>query len=411
LIFLAGARSMSNESGTTVALFGLPVSNLTMSEAVARIAEWIDSGTMHQIVTANLDFARNARKNEFLHRIICGSSMVLPDGAPLLWASWLLRKPLKERVTGVDLIPELAKLSAERGYGIYLLGGSEQNVTTARETLERMHPGVRFVGSYSPPITTLEEMDDEEILRRIAIATPDILLVAFGNPKQEIWISRNFHQLQVPVAIGIGGSMDMIAGSLKRAPKWIQNLHLEWCFRMLQEPGRLVPRYLRDVKALLRHLPPEVLAHRSQPKQITDWPLAVRMESGNHVVRTPEALTGEDCHEIIAAAHTAARRGQMLILDMALTGRIEADGIGCMIEARRIMMIEQLPVWLTSVSQPVRRVLEAGGLFEMFRTAMTPADAVYLFKMGLQHPERRQRPRGVSGARRLTSATAQKKIV
>jgi N-acetylglucosaminyldiphosphoundecaprenol N-acetyl-beta-D-mannosaminyltransferase len=402
---------MSNESGATVALFGLPVSNLTMSEAVARIGEWIDSGTLHQIVTANLDFARNARKNEFLHRIICGSSMVLPDGAPLLWASWLLGKPLKERVTGVDLVPELARLSAERGYGIYLLGGSEENVRTASETLERLHPGVRFVGSYSPPVASLDDMDHEEMLQRIEAANPDILMVAFGNPKQEIWITRNFHRLQVPVAIGIGGSLDMIAGSLKRAPKWIQKLHLEWCFRMAQEPRRLLPRYARDVAALLRHLPAEVIANRSQPKQLTDWPLAVKMEGNNHLVRTPEVLTGNDCATIIAAAHATARRGQMLILDMALTNRIEADGIGCMIEARRIMMVEQLPVWLTGVSQPVRRVLEASGLYDMFRTALTPADAVYLFKLGLQHPDRRQRPRVVSGARRATPAGAQKKVV
>jgi len=402
---------MSNESGATVALFGLPVSNLTMSEAVARIAEWIESGTMHQIVTANLDFARNARKNEFLHRIICGSSMVLPDGVALLWASSFLRRPLKERVTGVDLVPELARLSAERGYGIYLLGGSEENVRTASETLERMHPGVRFVGSYSPPIAPLDQMDDEQMLRRIDAVKPDILLVAFGNPKQEIWISRHFHDLQVPVAIGIGGSLDMIAGSLKRAPKWIQQLNLEWFFRMMQEPRRLFPRYVRDIAALARHLPAEVIAHRSQPKQVTDWPLAVKTEGSNHLVRTPEILTGADCATIIAAAHSSAKQGQMLILDMALTNRIEADGIGCMIEARRIMMVEQLPVWLTSVSQPVRRVLEAAGLYEMFRTALTPEDAVYLFKLGLQHPERRKRPRVVSGSRLTSPGDAQKKAV
>ena len=397
---------MSNESGTTVALFGLPISNLTMSEAVGRIAEWIESGTMHQIVTANLDFARNARKSEFLHRVICSSSMVLPDGAPLLWASRLLRKPLKERVTGVDMVPELARLSAERGYGIFLLGGSEENARVAAETLKSAHPGVRFVGSYSPPVTPLDKMDDAEMLWRIEAANPDILLVAFGNPKQEIWISRNFHQLQVPVAIGIGGSLDIIAGSTKRAPKWIQKLHMEWCFRMLQEPRRLLPRYAHDVAALVRLLLMEIIAHRRQPGKDAEHQLHVQVERDERLVRTPNVLTGEACTSLLAVAHAAARRGDMLIIDMELTSRIEADGIGCLIEARRIMMVAQQPVWLTSISQPVRRMLEATALYDMFRTAMTPVDAMRLFELGLPHPERRKRPRVVSGARRERRAEA-----
>src|SRR5580698_5565729 len=141
---------MSNDSWRTVALFGLPVSNVTMSKAVSKIAEWIESGTRHQIVTANLDFARNARKSEFLHRVICGCSMVLPDGAPLLWASRLLGRPLKERVTGVDLVVELAKLSDEQGYGIFLLGSDEKNVLEAVRVMKDKYPNARFVGSYSP---------------------------------------------------------------------------------------------------------------------------------------------------------------------------------------------------------------------------------------------------------------------
>lgn len=386
-----------HDSGATVALFGLPISNLTMAEAVARIAEWIESGTMHQIVTANLDFARNARRNEFLHRIICGSSMVLPDGAPLLWASSLLRKPLKERVTGVDLVPELARLSAERGYGIYLLGGTEENARIAAQTLREMYPGVRFVGSYSPPVAPLDKMDDAEMLRRIAEANPDILLVAFGNPKQEVWISRNFHQLQVPVAIGIGGSLDMIAGSMKRAPRWVQKLNMEWFFRMAQEPRRLVPRYASDVRALLRHLPAEIVANRKQPRQRDERHQAMEMEGDNRLVWTPKILTGAACASVVSAAHAAAAQGKMLILDMGVTTRIEADGIGCLIEARRIMMVAHQPVWLTCISQPVRKMLETSALYEMFRTAQTPVDAIRLSQM--PQPERRVRPRGVSGAR------------
>ena len=127
-------RSCTVEEQTppTIALFGLPIANVSMTQAIARIEESILSGQTHQIATANLDFARNSLRDHFIQRIICDCSMVLPDGAPLVWASHLLGSPLQQRVTGVDLIPELAKLSAEKGYGIFLLGSSEQSFSKSR---------------------------------------------------------------------------------------------------------------------------------------------------------------------------------------------------------------------------------------------------------------------------------------
>ena len=184
----------------------------------------------------------------------------------MLWASILFGRPLKERVTGVDLIPELAKLSAERGYRIFMLGSEEKNSKQAADVLEQRYPGVQIVERYSPPVKPLEQMDDQDILQRIHLAKPDILLVAFGNPKQELWIDRNRERLNVPVMIGIGGSLDMIAGSLRRAPRMIQKLQLEWMFRMFQEPRRLFPRYARDFRALVEHLPAAIVATWRQPE-------------------------------------------------------------------------------------------------------------------------------------------------
>jgi N-acetylglucosaminyldiphosphoundecaprenol N-acetyl-beta-D-mannosaminyltransferase len=197
LRFLRNFRPMRKKTPDTVALFGLPITNVTMAQAVARVEEQILSGRTHQIATANLDFARNSLKDQYLQRIICECSMVLPDGAPMLWASTLFRTPLKERVTGVDLIPELARLSAERGYGIYLLGATEESSQRAAEILAERFPGVRIVGRTSPEIQPLHEMDNEALLREIEEADPAILLVAFGNPKQEIWIHRHRDRLKV----------------------------------------------------------------------------------------------------------------------------------------------------------------------------------------------------------------------
>ncbi len=383
----------------TVGLFGLPISDVTMAEAVDHIAEAIETRSSYQIATANLDFARNARKDAFLHQVICDCNMVLPDGAPMLWAARLFRKPLKERVTGVDLVPELARLSAERGYTIFLLGSEGASASRAIAELEAQHPGVRIVGRYHPEKQSLERMDDEEMLRRIHEAKPDILLVAFGNPKQELWIDRNRERLMVPVAIGIGGSLDMIGGTLRRAPKFIQKMQLEWAFRMLQEPGRLFPRYAGDFRALMRHLPIEFMAMWSQPKAAGVWPMDVSFEEGVRVVHMASVLSGAACGSVMAEIRAAIHLGQRVVLDMTLTTRLEADGVGCLLEARRTMIAAHLPLWMGNVSEPVRKVLFAGGLVQHLRLAPTVLDAVRLSGM----PERRKRPVSITGLQRLAT--------
>lgn len=389
-----------HNNGETLALFGLPISNVTMAEAVAKIAEGIENGTSQQIATANLDFARNARKDPYLHKVICDCSMVLPDGAPMVWASLLMKRPLKQRVTGVDLVPELAKLSAERGYRIFLLGSAPENARKAVEVLKKKHPGVNICGMYSPAVKPLELMDDEEILRRIHEAKPDILLVAFGNPKQELWIDRNREKLNVPVSIGIGGSLDMIAGSLRRAPRFVQKLQLEWVFRMMQEPRRLLPRYIGDFRALIKHLPGEVMATWRQPEMKNAWPVAASVEAGTRIVHLPTVLTGSECDAVMREVNTAAERGERVVFDMVLTERVEADGVGCILEARRTMAAAGLPFWLSCVAAPVRRVLDSLALVQHIRMAPTTPEAIRLAKS----PERRKRFVPVTGVERLASA-------
>ena len=367
---------MSQKNPDTVALFGLPITNVTMAQAIARIEGYIQSGKTHQIATANLDFARNSLKNDYLQRIICECSMVLPDGAPMLWASSLFEQPLKERVTGVDLIPELARLSAAKGYGIFLLGSNEEDSRLAAEVLRKRYPGVRIVGRHCPAVAPLHAMDNEDILRRIEAAEPDILLVAFGNPKQEIWIHRHRERLKVPVAVGIGGALNMIAGSLKRAPRWVQTMHLEWAFRMAQEPRRLLPRYVRDAAALITHLPLGLAANRMQPLERRHGRLEVSYEGTVRVVRTPARMSGDVTRWLAREATEAAEAGQTMVLDMSATVRVEADGLGGLLEARRILLAQGLWIWLSGMSNPVRRVLQFSAVSDLFRIAPTPAEAV-----------------------------------
>jgi N-acetylglucosaminyldiphosphoundecaprenol N-acetyl-beta-D-mannosaminyltransferase len=368
---------MSKQTTDTVALFGLPITNVTMNQAVSRIEEHILSGRSHQIATANLDFARNSLRDQYLQRIICECSMVLPDGAPLLWASSLLGVPLQERVTGVDLIPRLAVLSAQRGYGIYLLGSSDESSEKAAQVLEQRFPGVNIVGRHSPEVRPLHEMNNEEILRRIEACNPAILLVAFGNPKQEIWIHRHKERLKVPVAIGIGGALDMIAGNLKRAPRWVQTLQLEWAFRMAQEPSRLLPRYVRDAAALMVHLPLGLFANRLQPGERRQGSLQVDVQGTIRVVATPAKLSGDVSLWLAREAKAAVLASQTMVVDMSATIRAEADGLGGLLEARRLLLGAGLWIWLAGMSNPVRRVLQFSAMADLFRIAATPAEAIH----------------------------------
>ena len=368
---------MNNKTTDTVALFGLPITNVTMKQAVLLIEEQILSGRSHQIATANLDFARNSLRDQYLQRVICECSMVLPDGAPIVWASALFGTPLQQRVTGVDLIPELARLSAEHGYGIYLLGSSEESSSRAAEVLREMHPAVNIVGRHSPDAAPLHEMNNEEILRRIETSNPAILLVAFGNPKQEIWIHRHKHRLKVPVSIGIGGSLDMIAGRTRRAPAWVQKLQLEWAFRMAQEPARLLPRYVNDAVALLVHLPLGLFVNRLQPGERRSGQLRVEVQGTIRVVSTPAKLSGEISAWLAREARSAALAGQTMVVDMSATIRAEADGLGGLLEARRVLLAEGLWIWLAGMSNPVRRVLQFSAMADLFRIAATPAEAIH----------------------------------
>lgn len=230
-------------------VLGVPIDNLTMDEALARCDEFVAAGRAtgrtHQIATVNADFVVNSLHDPELRRILQEADMATADGMPLVWASHLLGGPLPGRVTGADMVPALAARAAERGYSIYFLGAREGVAAMAAEILQQRHPGLKVAGVFSPPPTSVLEME-RSVFERVRDARPDILLVAFGNPKQEKWIRMYAPELQIPLCIGVGGALDMIVGVTKRAPAWMQRSGLEWVYRLLQEPRRLLKRYIHD---------------------------------------------------------------------------------------------------------------------------------------------------------------------
>ena len=241
---------------------GLDFDAVTMNESLERIDTMIASGRPHQIATANVDFAFQASRDPELRRILAESALVVCDGAPLVWAARGKGTPLPERVAGSDMTPRLMAGAAEKGYRVYLLGGRPDVAEKAVKRLKSQYPALQIVGAYSPDFAPLDRMDHEGICARIRQANPDILLVSFGCPKQEKWIARNLHRIGSPVCIGVGATIDFLAGEVKRAPSWIGALGLEWVFRMLQEPRRLAGRYARNIPFFIRAIVSDLLRAR-----------------------------------------------------------------------------------------------------------------------------------------------------
>jgi len=342
-----------------IAVLGLPLDSLSAHEAVEALEGLILSGGTHQIATANLDFWLNSLNDRHLHRIIAGCSLVLPDGMPLVWVSKLLGCPLADRVTGVDLVPRLAEMSARKGYGIYLLGGKGNVAERAKKWLEDKYPGVRIVGTHSPSEESMAQLDHSEILDRIHRAKPEILLVALGNPKQEKWIWMNRRRLGVPVAMGVGGSFEIIVGDVQRAPRWVQACGLEWAMRFVQEPARLGPRYLRDFLGLGRRLPLTLLAGWMQRPYLGDSHVTtVSTPQVMHVYVHGKLGAGIE-PELAEAASASVSSSVVMVVHLQSVRQITAAGLGALMGVRRRLLEAGLTLSLAGLSVKNRFLLHA----------------------------------------------------
>jgi N-acetylglucosaminyldiphosphoundecaprenol N-acetyl-beta-D-mannosaminyltransferase len=225
-------------------ILDITVHRATVAGVCQRIDEFIASGRPHQIVTVNMDFIRLSRSNLEFRDVVNAADLAVADGVPVLWLLRFTNQNPLERVTGVDLVQHAARLAAARGYRIFLLGAEPGVAKTAAATLVHQNPGLQIAGTYAPPFGPFSAAEDERMLAQLKDARPDMLFVAFGAPRQDIWIYQHLEQLRIPVCIGVGGTFDILAGRRRRAPVWMQRRGLEWSFRLAQEPRRLVRRYL-----------------------------------------------------------------------------------------------------------------------------------------------------------------------
>ena len=240
-------RKSTADAPPNIEIAGVRIDPVDMDDALARIRQAIDAPGLLQVTTVNLDFLVRAQTNSHLRLAFRRSRLNLPDGAPVVWLGRLLGKRVPERVAGADLVPRLARDASASGARLFLLGGEGGAAQAAAARLLSDYPGLRITGCLEPPRAVLDEMDDDGIIATIRDAGADILLVAFGHPKQDLWIDRNRDRLPVSVAIGVGCVFDLLAGRQLRAPSWMQKTGLEWLYRLREEPGRLAGRYTTDL--------------------------------------------------------------------------------------------------------------------------------------------------------------------
>lgn len=224
----------------------IPVSTLGEACTLDLLTRWMEGTTPRRVATANLDFLRLAHTDNVLRGTLQTADLVTADGWPLVALSRLTSSPVAERVAGSDLVPALLKIAADRGLRVYFLGSTDQVMARALEVITQKHPELEVAGHASPFV----DWDDAEavtpILDAIRETRPDLLLVALGCPRQDLFLARHIEASGASLGIGIGGTLDFIAGHRIRAPRIIQRLGLEWLVRLAQEPRRLLWRYWID---------------------------------------------------------------------------------------------------------------------------------------------------------------------
>jgi N-acetylglucosaminyldiphosphoundecaprenol N-acetyl-beta-D-mannosaminyltransferase len=361
---------------TSVAILGVAINNLTMQEVLTAVQAQIAEGGFHQIATANVDFLINSVHDEELRETLVRCDIVLADGMPLVWASRLLGTRLKERVAGADLVPQLASLSAKRGYRLFLLGASEESSAGTANWMQANFPGICIAGRYSPNHEPLEEMDHEDILSRIEEAKPDFLLVAFGSPKQEKWIAMHRHRLRVPVCIGVGGSFDFLSGRVSRAPLWMQRNALEWLYRTIQEPSRLAKRYASNFVGLLRYLPAQIVAMAMQTKRRSRVQITNEIIGPAKVLRIDGHLTGAQLPRFETDVRSAIVSGSHVVLDMSSTAYIGADALGTLIHLLTAARHWKRELWLAGLHPFLLRVVRTARLDRSIRMAPRVEEAL-----------------------------------
>jgi N-acetylglucosaminyldiphosphoundecaprenol N-acetyl-beta-D-mannosaminyltransferase len=238
--------SNTKRGATRVPLFGVEVDALSFDATLDRIFELVESGALVQHVVLNAAKVVQMTRDAELRRIIASCALVNADGQSVVWASRVLGRPLPERVTGIDLFAAIVARAASSGHRLYFLGATDEVLALMIHKLRADYPGL-VVAGYRNGYWS----DDEEVVEAVRSAKPDFLFLAVPSPRKEYWLNQHLQSLQVPFVMGVGGTFDVMAGRVGRAPAWLQRIGCEWVYRVAQEPRRMWKRYLHGNTAFV----------------------------------------------------------------------------------------------------------------------------------------------------------------
>lgn len=229
-----------------IQILGVAVNAITMQDALDQLAAWVEARSAHYVCVVPAHTIMECVNQPALLPVYNQSGMTTPDGMPVVWLTRRAAHRPVERVYGPDLMEAVCKLSAERGYRQYFYGGAPGVAETLAARLQAKYPGLIVAGIDSPPFRSLTTAEEDAAVERIRAAGADILWVGLGAPRQDVWMKEHLDRLNVPVLVGVGAAFDFLAGKKRQAPRWIQRSGFEWLYRLLQEPGRLWKRYLKN---------------------------------------------------------------------------------------------------------------------------------------------------------------------
>jgi len=262
---LDGNLHRSVDGCESFSVLGVPIATTSPTQAVAKVSEWLQTGTGVKLVTfANVHMLTEARRSPSFLQTLRSMDMNCPDGMPLVWlgrrkTGWI------RRVSGPDFMPTFCSSSASGGYRHFFYGGSEGVAEKVAVTLKKVNPDLQVAGWFSPPFAPMSKEEDAAAIQFVNKSGVDILWVCLGCPKQEKWMADHRDRLNARVVLAVGMAFDIVAGQKDRAPLRMQTMGLEWLFRLMTEPRRLLGRYLKTNTLFALALLHDVLRDRLNP--------------------------------------------------------------------------------------------------------------------------------------------------
>lgn len=343
-------------------IFGLPFNAINLNTAVSTVYRSIEEGKRLFLTTPNLNFAITALHDDAFYQSVVDSDLVVVDGMPLVWIAKLLGIPVSERVAGSDLFERLSSIPRENKIRVFFFGGEAGVAECAAEKLNATSQGMVCCGFYDPGFVCVEDMSSPDIIDLINQASPDFLVVALGAKKGQAWIQHNRHQLNATVISHLGAVINFVAGSVKRAPEMWQKLGLEWCWRIVQEPG-LWKRYFFDGLAVCRLLLTKVLPlavyDRWLKRQFNTTPASysLRYECAGSTLYMQGMLGGDVMPDIRSQlALLVEQVSSDIVVDFSLVDYVDSAFLASLLLFQHQLNHKHFSIKLVKMPKPIRKL-------------------------------------------------------